>query len=251
MSERVWIRAQHQHLSGVSRPAGLTARVERARRGVRVAHRRGVPLRRAGALDFPPQELLLPGHAEGLPDLAVRLTDLLRRLPRRRRCSYRHRAGAHGRRHRQDHARRRGRSDSRRRSQPGGLQPRRGAADGDRESPGHPHVGAGQGLRHRTAWDPRDHRCVRREDGRGLDARRRERVGATRRYGDARHARRDQEHELRAVARSRHRVRDRTTDRADRVRRSGGAGDAPLGRVGRHHARDALEGRFRGLPVLP
>ena len=52
-------------------------RVDRPRRArPRLRHRDLVPLRA--------QELLLPGHAEELPDLAVRRADLRRRAPRRR-----------------------------------------------------------------------------------------------------------------------------------------------------------------------
>ena len=58
------------------------------------------------------------------------------------------------------------------------LQPRRRAAHGDREPPRHPQRRAGEGLRLRAARRARGHRRLRREDGRGLDARRRERVGA-------------------------------------------------------------------------
>ena len=47
------------------------------RPGAELPDRRVVPVR--------PEELLLPGHAEELPDLAVRRADRLRRLPRRRR----------------------------------------------------------------------------------------------------------------------------------------------------------------------
>ncbi len=58
-----------------------------------------------------------------------------------------------------------------------------------------------------------DHRRLRREDGRGVDARRRERVAAPRRHLGARDQGRDQEHELAAIARSGHRLRDRAPER--------------------------------------
>ncbi len=51
--------------------------------------------------------------------------------------------------------------------------------------PGHPHPRSGQGLRERTALDPRRRRRLRREDGGGLDARgrQRQRAAARRRVG--------------------------------------------------------------------
>ena len=91
------------------------------------------------------------------------------------------------------------------------------------------------------------HRRVRREDGRGLDARRRERVGAPDRHVGARHQGRDQEHELAALARAGDRVRDRAPDRSARGRRADRAGDPSLGRSRRAHALDAH--RRKGPPT--
>ena len=56
-------------------------------------------------------------------------------------------------------------------------------------------------------------RRVRREDGRGLAAHRRERVGAPGRLVGVRDPRRDQEPQLAALARARGRVRDRSASR--------------------------------------
>ena len=69
---------------------------------------------------------------------------------------------------------------------------------------------AGPGLRERAARHPRRDGRVRRQDGGGLAARRRQRVGATGRLVGARHPLRDQEHELAALARPCHRLRGRT-----------------------------------------
>ena len=89
--------------------------LNRAGRRVRAAARRGDALRRAAGVDLPPEELLLSGHAEGLPGQPVRRADLRRRLAGGRRHAHRHRARAHGRGHRQDPARRWRRPHPRRR----------------------------------------------------------------------------------------------------------------------------------------
>ena len=77
-------RTQYAYLPGVPRPAGRAARGQRDgdrvddpdRSRAELLDRRVVPVR--------PQELLLPGHAEELPDLAVRRAAVRRGLPRRR-----------------------------------------------------------------------------------------------------------------------------------------------------------------------
>ena len=74
------------------------------------SHRQDRPrarLRDRAALAVPPEELLLSGHAEELPDQPVRPADLRRRPPRRRAADgattpRRHHARAHGGGHRQD-----------------------------------------------------------------------------------------------------------------------------------------------------
>ncbi len=137
LPDRVRRSAQHPGLPDLSRSARGDAGGQR--QGGRVGDpdgpcsqlrdRRVVPLR--------PEELLLPGHAEELPDLAVRRADRLRRLDgrrgRRRDLPCRDRARPHGGGHRQVAARRRQyRPDPRRRPLPGRLQPRRHPADRDR-----------------------------------------------------------------------------------------------------------------------
>ena len=78
-------RAQHQRLPDLPRPARLDAGGEPQggrvgdpdRAGAQLPDRRVVPVRA--------EELLLPGHAEELPDLPVRRADLLRGVHGRRR----------------------------------------------------------------------------------------------------------------------------------------------------------------------
>ncbi len=106
-------------------------------------------------------------------------------------------------------------------------------------------------LRERAARGVEDARCVRREDGRGLDARRRERVGAQGRRAGVRHQGRGQEHELAAVARAGDRLRDRASDRDARAGRADRPGDPSLGRGRRPHARHAHQGGVERLPLLP
>ena len=148
------------------------------------------------------------------------------------------RAGPHGGGHRQDLARRGRGAHPRRRLRARRLQPRRGAAGGDRVRPRHPVFDPGPPLRLGAPGHPRRHRGVGRSHGGGVDARRRQRVGAARRDLRARHALRDQEPELAAVARQGHRVRDRAAGRVARGRRQG------------HPADSALERGRRGSPSL-
>ena len=88
-----------------------------------------------------------------------------------------HRAGPPRGGHRQVDPRRRGRAHHRRRLQPRRLQPGRGAAARDRVATRHPLGRRGPRLRVRAAVDPRGHRRVRRQDGGGIAAGRRQRVG--------------------------------------------------------------------------
>ena len=77
-------RAEHADLPDLSGPSGLDACRQRQGRGVRDPHRAGAELRDRGVVPVRAQELLLPGHAEELPDQPVRRADRLRRLDRRR-----------------------------------------------------------------------------------------------------------------------------------------------------------------------
>ena len=66
----------------------------------------------------------------------------------------------------------------------------------------------------------------------------------------ARHALRDQEPQLLPLHGAGHRLRDAPPDRADRGRRHGRAGNAPLRSGQRRDALDAQQGRCAGLPLL-
>ena len=77
--------AQHPHLPGVPGAAGSAAGRQRPRGGLRGDDRPGARLRDRAAVAVSPQELLLSGLAQGLPDLPVRRADLPRR-PARRTC---------------------------------------------------------------------------------------------------------------------------------------------------------------------
>ena len=131
---------------------GVAAGAEREGGRVRAAARGGAALRRAGALDLPPEELLL--------SRTCRRTTRSASTTSRSRIdgwleidgvTHRHRARAHGGGHRQDGARRRRGPHPRSRPLPRRLQPRRRAAHGDREPARHPHGRAGPRLRHRAA----------------------------------------------------------------------------------------------------
>ena len=84
LRDRVRRRAEHPDLPGVSRPAGRAAGRQRGRDRVDDPDRTGAELLDRHLVPVRAQELLLPGHAEELPDLAVRRAAVRRRLPRRR-----------------------------------------------------------------------------------------------------------------------------------------------------------------------
>ncbi len=71
------------------------------------------------------------------------------------------------------------------------------------------------------------------------------------RLRQARHPRRDQEHQLLPLRREGHPVRGGASDRAHRVRRQGGAGDAPLRSGQGRDALDAHQGGGERLSLLP
>ena len=237
LPQRVRRRAQHQRVPGVPRAARLAAGAQRAGRRVRAALRRG-----ASHLRVPEQSIFArknyfypdmpkdyqisqydePITIDGWIDVDGARIGIERAHLEEDTGKSTH-VGGGGRIHEADHSlvdyNRAGvplmeivsRPDIR--SRRAGASVRRGAARG-------------------AAGDRR----VRREDGGGLDARRRERVGAPGRHVGARHQGRDQEHELAAVARAGDRLRDRAADRGDRGGRADRAGDPPLGRSRRPHA---------------
>ena len=79
LPDRVRRRAQHPGLPGVPRPARGAAGRQRQGRRVGDPDRAGAQLRDRAVVPVRAEELLLPGHAEELPDLAVRRADRLRR----------------------------------------------------------------------------------------------------------------------------------------------------------------------------
>ncbi len=207
-----------------------------------------------------PEELLLSGHAEELPDLPVRRADRLRRLDRgrggRRDVPDRHRAGPHGGGHRQVAARRRrDRADPRRRPFAARLQPLRRTADRDRDQAhrGHRGQGArgGAGVRGDAAGTAPGARRLGRPDGAGVVALRRERVAAAGRQCTAWHPDRDQERQLAAQRRAGRALRDHPAGGDPGRRRVDQAGDPALAGGLRHHEPGPQQGDGGGLPLLP
>ena len=161
--------------------AGLAAGAQPDGGRVRHAHRHG-PALPDPAVDLPPEELLLSGHAQGLPDQPVRHPHQRRRLAGAAgRPADRHRAGPHGRGHRQDDSCRRRRPHPRGSPLAGGLQPGRRPAGRDRQRPRPPGGRGGPDLRRRAARHPGGDRGFGRKDGGGVAAGRRQRVGPARR----------------------------------------------------------------------
>ena len=165
------------------------------------------------------QELLLSRPAEGLSDLAIRSTVLHQRQGaspdgrRRPRDRDRPRAPRGGR--GEDDARRRAhRPDRRRRLLARRLQPRRHAARRDRHRPGHPLRRGRPPLPAAAAADDRRARHLRRRDGEGHAARRRQRLGPAGGVVGAAHPLRAEEHELVPLRRPGDRRRGRAADRA-------------------------------------
>ena len=205
------------------------------------------------AVHVPPQELLLSRHAEGVPDQPVRRAAQRRRLARpRRRVPRRHRAGAHGGGHRQvDPRRRLGRPDPRQRALADRLQPGRGAARRDRQPARHPHAEqASEYVSELRAILVAD-RCVRRQDGRGLDACRRQRQRATSRATPlGTRCEIKNLNSVRSVGRAIEYEARRQVGMLE-AGEIGPPGDPALGRERRSHAHAALQGGRRRLPLLP
>ena len=147
-------------------------------------------------------------------DEPIAFDGLDRRRGGRRDLPRRDRARAHGGGHRQVAARRRlDRPHPRRRLLARRLQPRRHPADRDRHQADHrgPREGArGRArLRRPPARAPARPRRLRRADGAGLAALRREPLARARGLGRARHPHRDQERQLAALGRASRPLRDR------------------------------------------
>ena len=177
---------------------------------------------------------------------AGRLARPARRLP-----GGRH-PGPHGRGHREAHPRGGRWPHQLGPPRAGRLQPLGRAAGRDRERARHPLGRPGPGVRLRVAGDPGGHRGLRRPHGGGVDAGRRQRLGPA-----GRHARRSAR-----AARSRTSTRSARWAGPSSTRRPARSrcieagepvqpGDPALGRGGRSHRVDALQGRGQRLPLLP
>ena len=94
-------------------------------------------------------------------------------------------------------------------------------------------------------------RRLRRADGAGLAALRRQRVAAALARRPAGHPHRDQERQLAALGRAGGALRDAPAGRGARRRRPDRPGDAALPRGHRRHDLGPQQGGGRGLPLLP
>ncbi len=175
-------RAQHAHVCPVclghpGRAAGdqREAAVEKAL-AIGLALNCGIPER----VEVPPQELLLSGHAEGVPDQPVRrAAGEERRAAGSRRPARAHRPRPpRGGRREAGARRRRGRADRRCQRLAGRLQPLRHTAGGDRHRARPALAGAGRRVPRASAQHAAHDRRVRLRHGEGLDALRRQRLGA-------------------------------------------------------------------------
>ncbi len=236
MPQRLRRRAQHQRVPQLPRTARVAPRAQPAGGGAGHGHRQRPALRHP-SLHVPPEELLLSGPGQGLPDQPVRRADQRGRLARpARRVPGRHRACPHGGGHRQDDPRRRLGPDPRGRLLAGRLQPLRRPAGRDRERPRPAHLRPGPGLRDRAAGHPGGVGRLRRQDGGGVDAGRRQRLGPPRLRRPVRDPLRDQEPELGALPRPGHRVRGQS------------ARSPCSSRARRSSSRPATGTRVRGAP---
>ena len=169
-----------------------------------------------------------------------------------RRHPGRHRAGPHGRGHRQDHPRRRRRADPRGRLLPRRLQPRRRAAGRDREPPRHPHGRAGACLRRRAARSilvasgASDGKME--EGSMRVDANVSVRRAGRRPFGTRCEIK--NLNSLRSLGRAIEYEAERQIELIE-VGRAGRPADPPLGRGRGPHRGTALQGGGVRLPVLP
>ena len=207
-ADDLWRRAQH---AGEPRGPRLPRDAARAQRGGRPARRAFRPGNRRidrAAVGVCAEELLLPGPAQGLPDIAVRAANRLRRYRRN------HRRGRRTARHPRDPSPSRG---GRRQIAARELRrPIRHRPEPSRHAVARDRVRTGAALRARGG---RLHapgaragtlsRRIRRQHAGGLVPLRRQRVAAPQGRRGARHAHRDQEPELVPLHRARNQSRDR------------------------------------------
>ena len=179
--EPVRRRAEHAHLPALPRPSRRAAGDQRGGGREGAGDRAGAELRDPRAVAVPPQELLLSGQPQGVPDQPVRRADLRARAPRRRGRPGRHRPRPpRGGRREAGARRRRGRADRRRRRLAGRLQPLRHAAGRDRHRARPALARAGGRVPRAAAQHAAHDRRVRLRHGEGLDALRRQRLACGR-----------------------------------------------------------------------
>ena len=256
LRERLRRGREHTGVPGLPRLSRGTPGPEQDRARVDDQARARARLRDPAPGGLLAQELLLPRPAEGLSDLPIRSTFLHQRRSasanRGRRPRDRNRAcaprGGRG----EDDARRRPHGqDRRRRLLPRRLQPRGDAPRRDRHRPGHPFRRGRAPLPAAAPADRRRARHLRRRDGEGNAACRRQRLRAAGGVAGAAHALRAEEHELVPVRCAGDRRRGRTAGRALRGRRRGAAGHLRLRCRDGDADRAPLEGGGRRLPLLP
>ena len=167
----------------------------------------------------------------------------------------RHRAGAPRGGHRQEHPRRDVRPHPRRRLLAGRLQPRRHPAGRDRHQAGARHRRARargrQRLRHRAARHPAHARRLRRADGAGLAALRREHLAEPARRASGAPAPRPRTSTRCASSSARCARRSCARPTLLDARRADHAGDPALPRDDRRHPSRAQQGGGDRLPLLP
>ena len=242
-------RARTPDLPGVPRPARLAAGGQRGGDRVGDPDRPRAGLRDRAVVPVRPEELLLPGHAEELPDLASTTSRCASTATSTSRSTARpYRVGSSGCTWRRTPASRctsaappvASTAPTTRWSTTTGP-----ASRWSRSSPSRsPGTGAQgprgrEGLRHRAARPAARARRLRRAHGAGLAALRRQRVAAPRRRDELGHPHRDQERQLAALGRARRALRDRAAGRRARRRRAGRAGDPALPRGHRAPRRPA------------
>ena len=179
------------------------------------------------ALGVRPQELFLPGSAEGLPDQPIRAADRgggHARDRARRRCAQAHRHHACPPRGGRRQVAARGLTGTHRhRSQPRGH-----SAHRDRQRAGHAFRTRSHRLHEKGAHLGALPRHLRRQHAGRFFPLRCQRLSAAAGRRAVRYPCRDQESQLLPFRRESHQLRGRAPDRADRIRRQGGAGDAAL-----------------------
>ena len=183
LPERVRRAAEHGRLPGLPGLPGRAAGAEPGGGPADRADRADARLRDQPLQQVRPEELLLPGHAEELPDLAVRPAALPgRRAGDRGRTATKRVIGI-TRIHLEEDVAKNMHFDAAQRRR---LQPRRHAADGDRDRAGHGLAGRGLRLPAGAEADPAVRRRQRLQPGGGQHALRRQLQRAPGRAGRAR-----------------------------------------------------------------